>query len=225
MLQDTFFIGIGDIHADLGPLKRIPDVSAANAIIISGDLTNRGSTTEAEAVFSQVRAVNPVVYAQIGNMDTTAVDAVLTQHGINIHGHAIQLTPGLSLIGVGWSTPTPFGTPSEAPEDQIETWLESAYENIDKNDRLLLVSHTPPFGTLVDCIGSGLHVGSSAVRQFIERVSPDVCLTGHIHESANIDTIGSTTIVNPGMATDGGYARINFYNGQLSADLHYVGQS
>ncbi len=222
MSQDLFFIGIGDIHTDIGPLENIPQLADASAIIVSGDLTNRGNADEAEAVFTQLHAIHPTVYAQIGNMDTPAVDTVLTNHNVNIHAKAIQLIPGVSLIGVGWSTPTPFNTPSEASEEQVAGWLETAYEQVNKNDRLLLVSHTPPIATQVDCIGTDVHVGSMAVRQFIERVGPDVCLTGHIHESMNTDTIGNTTIVNPGMISSGGYAIIRFYEGRLSATIHRV---
>jgi len=67
----------------------------------------------------------------------------------------------------------------------------------------ILVSHTPPYNTNTDVIESGQHVGSKAIREFIERHQPEICLTGHIHESRNIDRIGKTLILNPGMLSDG----------------------
>ncbi|MEL6527750.1 MAG: hypothetical protein AAFQ07_18785, partial [Chloroflexota bacterium] len=45
---------------------------------------------------------------------------------------------------------------------------------------------------------SNQHVGSKAVRAFIERVQPLVCFTGHMHECVTIDRIGDTQIINPG---------------------------
>lgn len=67
----------------------------------------------------------------------------------------------------------------------------------------VFVLHSPPHGTRCDMIGSHLHVGSRAIRSFVERFQPPLVLSGHIHESPRVsssyrDTIGSTVVVNPG---------------------------
>ena len=46
-------------------------------------------------------------------------------------------------------------------------------------------------------------MGSTAARQFIEEVKPDVCISGHIHESAGVDRIGPTQIFNAVREPDG----------------------
>ena len=51
------------------------------------------------------------------------------------------------------------------------------------------MSH-PPKDTAIDVIRSGLHVGSSVVRDFIVQYKPDVCISGHIHESRARDKVG-----------------------------------
>lgn len=71
----------------------------------------------------------------------------------------------------------------------------------------VLVTHCPPSDTCLDMIGSGCHVGSSAVRKAIEKYSPALSLHGHIHESPEVsgsrtDTIGKTLCVNPGKRAD-----------------------
>lgn len=63
--------------------------------------------------------------------------------------------------------------------------------------------HSPPRGTACDQMGGGAHVGSRAIRAFIERHQPRLVLSGHIHESARVsgawrDRIGETVCVNPG---------------------------
>lgn len=63
---------------------------------------------------------------------------------------------------------------------------------------VVLSVHTPPHDTLCDIVGDGIHVGSSAVRDFILDAQPDVCLCGHIHESRAVDRLGRTVLVNPG---------------------------
>lgn len=67
----------------------------------------------------------------------------------------------------------------------------------------LFVLHSPPAGTMCDRIGAGVHVGSRAIRRFLERHQPPLALSGHIHESPRVtgawrDEIGRTTVVNPG---------------------------
>ncbi len=37
-------------------------------------------------------------------------------------------------------------------------------------------------------VRGGRHVGSAAVRRFIERHRPLACFTGHIHEAAGMDS-------------------------------------
>jgi Icc-related predicted phosphoesterase len=63
--------------------------------------------------------------------------------------------------------------------------------------------HSPPRDTHCDLIGARVHVGSRAIRTFVERRQPPLVLCGHIHESPRIsgawrDTIGRTVVVNPG---------------------------
>jgi Icc-related predicted phosphoesterase len=67
----------------------------------------------------------------------------------------------------------------------------------------LFVLHSPPRDTRCDMIGSRQHVGSRAIRRFVERHQPPLVLAGHIHESPRIssayrDAIGRTVVVNPG---------------------------
>lgn len=69
--------------------------------------------------------------------------------------------------------------------------------------RCVVVSHSPPLDTHCDVTHGGVHVGSRALRAFVERHAPALVLSGHIHESARqtgawSDRIGSTTVVNPG---------------------------
>lgn len=65
------------------------------------------------------------------------------------------------------------------------------------------VLHSPPRDTACDMTRSGHHVGSRAIRAFIEQHQPRLVLSGHIHESPAVskawrDTIGATVCVNPG---------------------------
>lgn len=67
----------------------------------------------------------------------------------------------------------------------------------------LYVLHSPPRDTACDQAGARAHVGSRAIRAFVERLQPPLVLSGHIHESPRVsgawrDAIGRTVVVNPG---------------------------
>lgn len=67
-----------------------------------------------------------------------------------------------------------------------------------KNKKIILVTHAPPYNTKVDMIMEQ-HCGNKSIRQFITKVKPDLVITGHLHENAGKeDKVGKTKIVNPG---------------------------
>lgn len=68
---------------------------------------------------------------------------------------------------------------------------------------VIAVLHSPPANTCCDCMLNGEHVGSRAIRTWIERRQPLLTLHGHIHESPQVaktfaGRIGATWVVNPG---------------------------
>ena len=114
---------------------------------------------------------------------------------------------GRTFVGLGGSNPTPFGTPFELSEAEIERTLRPVME-----PDAILVSHPPPKG-VVDVVHSGEHVGSTAVRRIVEEFRPPLVLCGHIHEARGIATLGPTTIVNPGPARMGHSALVDIDGG------------
>ncbi len=219
MQSGEYWIGIGDIHDDTSLARKIPGIREATGIIVSGDLTVGGSIKQAERVMEALAALNPTLHAQIGNMDRAEVTGYLAEKGWNIHVACREIAPDVALFGVGTSTFTPFGTPSEFPDARIAEWLEEAYREARSRRKRILVSHTPPHDTACDRISSGTHVGSRAVREFIEEHQPDICLCGHIHESRGMDRIGRTLIINTGSFSSGGYAIIRNTEKGLQAEL------
>ncbi len=219
MGEGAYWIGIGDIHDDAAAVARVPGLDAAAGVVVTGDLTIKGGVAAAKAVIEAVRRENAVIMAQIGNMDKSEVDAYLTGEGVNLHATGRVTPQGVGFFGCGYSTPTPFGTPSEAGEERIAAWLEAGYAAVAHCPRLVMVCHTPPYGTATDVIGGGVHVGSRAVRAFIERTQPAVCLTGHIHEARAVDRIGQTTVVNPGALSGGGFVKVTLSSEGLRAEL------
>ncbi len=221
-MANRFWIVFGDIHERIAAVERIDDLALADGVFLSGDLTNLGTRESAGRIVSAVAEINPRIFAQIGNMDTQAVDRMLTERGVNVHGRVQDLGGGVCLAAVGYSTPTPFGTPSEVDESIICQWAHDVLEEAGSFEQVILMIHTPPRAEVVDRLPSGVHVGSPGVRALIEKYQPAIVVTGHIHEGAGEETIGRSHVLNPGAFAQGGYVRIEETASGLAAALGSV---
>jgi Icc-related predicted phosphoesterase len=219
MPSTEHWIVFGDLHNEVGNVEEIMDMDEAAGVIITGDLTFMGGVSAGSKVLEAIASHNPNIYAQIGNMDKPELTGHLKKHYRNLHGEAQFIHDEITLIGLGGSPKTPFGTPSEFSEEEITTLLKHAMSQAGKYKNLVLVSHSPPLNTTCDCLENGAHVGSKAIRQFIEDVQPALCLCGHIHESKAVDCIGKTVVINPGTLTSGGYIMLVLSEGKLCAGL------
>ncbi len=215
-------ISFGDVHMATRNLERMGEVMRdTELVIVSGDLTNFGGVDDARKVIADVRRACSSVLALPGNLDKREVIPFLENEGIALHGKGLVID-GIGIFGCGGSNITPFGTPMELSEDEIYTTLRAGYESVREVRPLLMICHTPPYETKCDRIMSGKPVGSTAARQFIEEVKPEVCISGHIHESAGVDEIGPTKILNAGPFKGGGYIVVVAESGRLDARLEFL---
>jgi Icc-related predicted phosphoesterase len=215
-------ISFGDVHMATRNLERMGEVMRdCDLVIVSGDLTNFGGPDDARKVLTDVRRACSSVLALPGNLDQLEVIPFLEEDGVALHGKGLTIG-GIGIFGCGGSNITPFGTPMELSEDEIYAILRAGYEAVRDVRPLLMICHTPPFGTKCDRIMSGKPVGSTAARRFIEEVKPEVCISGHIHESAGVDEIGSTKILNAGPFKGGGYIVVRAEGGRLDARLEFL---
>ncbi|MFI5353042.1 MAG: metallophosphoesterase [Candidatus Binatales bacterium] len=215
-------VSFGDVHMATRNLDRMGEVMRdTDLVIISGDLTNFGGRAEAGKVLGDVRRACPNVLALSGNLDRLEVIPFLVEEGVALHGKGTVVS-GVGIFGCGGSNITPFATPTELTEDEIYATLRAGYEQVREHRPLLMICHTPPFDTKCDRIVNGTPVGSTAARRFIEEVQPDVCVSGHIHESAGVDSIGATRIFNAGPFKGGGYVVLRAEGNQLDASLEFL---
>jgi Icc-related predicted phosphoesterase len=215
-------VSFGDVHMATRNLARMSDVMRdTDLVIVSGDLTNFGGRDDAAKVIGEVRGACGSVLALPGNLDTAEVIPYLEREGIALHGRGLVIG-GIGIFGCGGSNITPFNTPTEFTEDEIYATLVRGYSRVREVRPLLMICHPPPFETRCDRIVGGRAVGSTAARRLIEEFQPDICISGHIHESAGVDTIGPTTILNAGPFKDGGYIVVRAADGKLDARLEFL---
>jgi len=157
------------------------------------------------------------VYVMTGNDDPPELRETLAESPLIVDPEEklIDLGNDMAMISCGWSNPTPWNSPREMPEDELDRHIEELAADVADPGRAVFNLHVPPFRTAIDQApvldgslkpvvkGGGLlmePVGSRAVRAAIERHQPMLSLHGHIHESRGAVKIGRTLCINPGSA-------------------------
>jgi hypothetical protein len=204
-------LAVTDFHGATTAIRRASEKAAKeklDLIIVCGDVTHFGSYDLAKEFLKLLaKSKCPVLFVP-GNCDPSELVQGVRIRGVsNLHG-TCKVQNDLCFVGVGGSPPSPFFTLNEFSEERILGTLENAYGEVDETKKLILVSHSPPYNTRLDATSLGKHVGSRAVRRFIEDKKPILAVCGHIHEARGVDRLGSTAMVNPGPASRGYCAKI-----------------
>ena len=197
-------VAITDIHGKENPdFYKYLDENDIDLVLICGDITNFGPLDFVKKFIDNVKSTGVDIIGIHGNCDPEGVsEEVVNSGAIFIHNNVVSYDDVI-LFGFGGSNPTPFNTPSEFDDSVIYESLKDLfadYDFVNNGDGKLhlLVTHAPPFDTLVDELPDGGHAGSMGVRKIIEEFQPDINLCGHIHESRSKDKINNTLIFNPG---------------------------
>lgn len=198
---------ISDIHGELSSISEAAKlIEDSDLVVISGDLTHKGTGEEAGSVINAIEKFNTRILAVHGNWDGPDVNDYLKEKNYSLHASG-RIIDGIGFFGLGGSSPTPFKTRTEYSEEEILQFLETGFNNVKSAARRILVSHVPPRGHR-DRSFIGLHGGSKSVKEFIENTPVDLCLCGHIHEASGIEQFNSTIIANPGSFKKGKYISI-----------------
>lgn len=185
-------------------LQAIGDV---DLLIVGGDITTAGTVQEAAEAIERWRRMVPEVLAVAGNMDSEAIDTQLDELGISLSGAGV-IVGEVGFFGVSSAPLSPLHTPYELPDEELGRRAAQGASEVNNARIRVFCPHAPPYGTACDRLKNGQHVGSAAIRTFVEHNQPDLVLCGHIHESRGRDTIGATEIVNPGPVSAGHYALV-----------------
>lgn len=202
-------LALSDIHGSYKEmLEIVSSHSSVDVIIIAGDLTTYGSQKEAQDVIKQLQVFGKPVLVVAGNMDPPELDDLFVQLNVSINSRGVVID-GVGFFGVSASPLSPLNTPNEITEEEITRRATAGWRDVVNANRKVFVPHAPPINTTLDVIRSGKHVGSRALRAFIERHQPDVAICGHIHEARGTDVIGNTQIINCGPVGNGYYGLIS----------------
>jgi uncharacterized protein len=195
---------IDQVHADPAALERV----FREAMV-------RSLEEWLELAAERLRGSRIRLYVMLGNDDLPELaDAIAGSTAAeDPENRLIDLGEGAVMVSNGWANPTPWSSPRELPEDELEQRLEAQIGLVDDLSRAVFNLHVPPAGTSIDLaprldadlkpvVRGGSVVmgaaGSTAVRRVIERHQPMVALHGHIHEARGVVKLGRTVCINPG---------------------------
>jgi hypothetical protein len=182
-----------DIHSDAKALEKLMTVEA-DYYFCAGDLVNFSRGLDAMGEILQKRGDR--VYVIPGNHESAQQVADLcARFGLNdFHGGKIEID-GFHVVGLGYSNPTPFDTPGEYSEEELQERLHA----FDGLKPMIAICHVPPQGTMLDRITNLRHAGSRSMREFLQREQPRYFFCGHIHEAAGAqEKLGATSAMNVG---------------------------
>ncbi len=97
----------------------------------------------------------------------------------------------------------PYSLESILSDHSIEDDMEGIASKVEDVSKLILISHAPPYNTVCDYTRHEKHVGSRAIRGFVENKQPFMTLHGHIHETVDLtgdfkENIGNTICASVG---------------------------
>ncbi len=210
-------LGVTDLHDSRTALKRILEAAGpVDLILLGGDLTNFGSPAGAEELVRQAQDTGTEVLAVAGNCDSAEIDQRLVELEVSLAGRGL-IRGDVGLHGLS-AMPPWRGDMYQLSEEELARSLQAGYAQIAGAKHHVVLSHPPPRGRKLDRTSVSKHVGSTALRSFIDDTQPELVICGHIHESRGVENFGPTTAVNCGPAAAGFYA-LTEVGDQLRVDL------
>lgn len=192
-----------DIHGNTDAALKIFEQEEPDMVLIGGDVTDLGEPLDGVIPF--LDEIPAPTFVIPGNCDKREIVAVFeASAAVSIHKKTFDMGD-ITVAGVGGSNPSPFGTPFEHQEDEIEQIIAGILSGMKKNRWNILVTHAPPYGVL-DEVAPDVHVGCHAVAKAAPEF--DIICCGHIHEQKGVASLNGRICVNPGPAKEGNYAVI-----------------
>jgi uncharacterized protein len=163
----------------------------------------------------KLNGTNIQCFVMPGNDDPAIVTDILKESSrvINPDGCVCPIDENRTLVGCGYSNPTPWDSPRECSEEDLLQKLEKLMQTVKNPSGCILCAHVPPYNSTLDeaprlskdlqvqSTGGQVEfapVGSTAVRDIIEKYQPLLGLHGHIHEVHAVKKLGNTVCINPG---------------------------
>lgn len=184
-------LAAGDIHGDTKLAERLAKRAkreGVDLVILNGDITGWVETKNLIKPFTDRK--EKVVFVP-GNWDSQeAADFLSKTYGIkNIDNYYVKYK-NVGIFGAGEARALFLN------EKKTFKKLKKNFEKIKNLEKKIMVTHMHAAGTKSELSG---FPGSSGIRKAIEKLQPDLFISGHIHELEGVEEkIGKTRVINVG---------------------------
>ncbi len=188
------FLVFTDVHEDkkmIDSLLKRASEDDIDFIICCGDFSEFGRGMK--NILTKFDNLGKKMYVLPGNHEEPVSEflTILSKFDncINFHEQDFEID-GYVFLGHGAG-----GFAQQDPEFRV---LARKWYGKYKGKKIVFVTHMPPYNTKLDKLEMG-HVGHIDYRKFIERITPKLAISGHLHETVDISQkIGKVQYINPG---------------------------
>jgi len=185
-------LAAGDLHGDSALAQKLADRAEkekVDLVVLTGDITG---LVETENLIKPFKQKNKSVVFVPGNWDSSEAAEFLAKHyGIkNLDDYYVKYK-NTGIFGLG------------NPDFQLSINEDDAFRKLKRNfdkirnlEKKIMVTHMHAAGTKSELSG---WKGSRGIRKAIEKLQPDLFISGHIHELEGAEEkIGKTRVLNVG---------------------------
>ncbi len=180
-----------DVHENKSAMKKLIEKSKdVDLLICAGDISVWGSNLS--NLIKSFKATNKKLLIIPGNHeDEIELKEICSNFDFvfYLHKRSIKINNYL-FFG--------HGTGGFAKINKDFEKVGERFKKIIKNEKVIFVSHAPPYNTKLDILIND-HYGCKSYSDFILQVKPILCVCGHFHENSGVsDKLGKTFVINPG---------------------------
>jgi len=189
------FLAFVDFHHDPSDFISIKEKIKKHDpefLICAGDFTWFGEKTE-EILESFILFDKPIYIIHGNHEEKKEVKEICEKYTnlIFAHNKIIYIKDTLFVFygGGGFSEKEP----------NFNKLIKKHKEEIKNSKKIVLITHAPPKNTILDKLSEDYHVGVIDYKRFIKNYSPNLAISGHIHESyKKQEKYKETLLINPG---------------------------
>lgn len=184
-------LAAGDLHGDTKLAEKLAEKAKkekVDLVILNGDITGFIETKNIIKPFTD--RGEKVVFVP-GNWESPETASFLSKHYKikNLDNYYVKYK-NVGIFGAG--NPGTFSV----DEEKTFNKLKRNFQKIKNLEKKIMVTHLHAAGTKSELSG---FPGSKGIRKAIEKLQPDLFISGHIHELEGVEEkIGKTKVINVG---------------------------
>jgi len=178
-----------DLHGSKNNLEiLLKKAKTADLLVCAGDISM--FSMNLKKIISKFKTTKKPLIIIPGNHESpNEIESIKFDFMIPLHKKIYRIN---DFVFVG------YGTDGFSQEDkEFENFIKRVKSKLKKTDKVILITHGPPFGTKLDKMRYFGHVGNRSYTKAVKKLKPIYYFCGHLHENFNKrDKIGKTFIIN-----------------------------